>query len=210
MTEERQVELFNSCIDVLESCLDSVDKYSADEEKTTQNQYIKNVLTKQYCLIDLKFDKAMDAIKKTEEHLSGDNVDPQTDVAQIYKGFLENCADDDYLTHPIWYRISKAEPNSVQEITECNAALANEEYEVLDDSLMCSQATGLPLDPITKMAIKNPCRNKKCGHIYDNDNIITYINRKKAVSCPYVGCGNNRMRASDIVVIDSLKVQKQV
>lgn len=203
MIDEDQLNLFNSCIDSLESCLDVVNKYS--DQKAKQTKYLKEVVTKDYCTIDLDYEKCTDAISKVEEYIQGEEVDPSADATKLYDSYVKKSKETDYLTHPVWYRIAKTETDSLVEETQVSENEGNEteEYETLDGSLMCSQKKGLPLDPLTKGAIKKPCKNRNCGHIYDMETIGLHIRRKKKdASCPYVGC-TKTVTMADICAIEA-------
>lgn len=199
MTDENDHrQLFDSCINALESCMEFVQKYSDESDKHEQTKYLQTVLTKDYCNIDLNYKNALKAIEKTQNTITTESINPNETVKSVFERTLKKINDDEYATHPVWYRINKQEQNSIEEV-ENEDSDEDKEYETVDDSMMCSQSKALPLDPITKMAIKNPCKNKKCGHIYEYENIMMYLQRKSKVSrCPYVGCGNLRMHKSQI------------
>lgn len=197
MDDDDQLALFNKCIDSLASTIDVINEYSNEKDK--QTKYLKEVITKDYCKIDLEYEKATNAIAKVEEELNNEDIDPSIDIAKLYEKHLQKEKNCDYLTHPVWYRIAKTEA-SVLEVTEANESGEEneEEYEEIDGSLLCSQAKSLSLDPLTKAAIKKPCKNKKCGHVYDYETISLHIKRRrKASACPYVGC-NETVAMSDL------------
>lgn len=204
MDDEEQNALFNSCIDSLESCMDIVNKYS--DVKDNQIKYLKEVLGKDYCTIDLEHKKSIDAIKKVEEYVKSTDVDFTVDVIKLYESYLEkDKSSTDPLTHPVWYRIAKNEANtSVQLVEDTENQEENVEYETLDGSLMCSQTKSEVVDPLTKAAIKKPCKNKKCGHIYDFETICMHIKRKKkkGATCPYLGC-TEIIAMSDLIEIEN-------
>lgn len=195
MDDEDQITLFNKCIDSLASTIDVVNEYSNEKDK--QTKYLKEVITKDYCNIDLGYERATNAISKVEEELNKEDIDPSIDITKLYENYLQKEKTCDYLTHPVWYRIAKNEA-SVLEAMEASRSAEDEEYEEIDESLMCSQAKSLSIDPLTKAAIKKPCKNKKCGHVYDFETISLHIKRKKKASaCPYMGC-NETVAMSDL------------
>lgn len=171
------------------------------DTKLPQTKYLKDIVAKEYCTIDLQFDKFADAVKRAENFIISEEVMPEKNATEIFEQFLSK-EEVDYKTHPLWYQIGKMEDdqNSVMEIGNASTELNNsQEYEKLDDSIMCSQKKNVPLDPLTKMAIKNICKNRKCGHLYDLETITLHVKRKKKVAhCPYVGC-TNILILSDII-----------
>lgn len=199
MDEEDQLELFNSCINSLESCIDTVKKYSDDKAK--QIKYLKEVITKEYCNIDLEYERSTEAFRKVEERLNKDDIDGSTDVLRLYENYLGKEKKSDHLTHPVWYRIVKTERDDSLQILERTVNDVDDaEYENIDDSIMCSQTKAQAIDPLTKVAIKKPCKNKRCGHFYDFETISMHIKRKKkAPTCPYLGC-TETVRMSDLAV----------
>lgn len=84
-----------------------------------------------------------------------------------------------------------------------------------DDSVLESQEFSVPLDPLTKQPISNPCRNCVCHHVYEHDVIMEYIaseqkrnkKKKKMCKCPYVGCSNANLKVQDIVKDRELRTQ---
>ncbi|EDW97360.1 E3 SUMO-protein ligase NSE2 [Drosophila yakuba] len=45
-------------------------------------------------------------------------------------------------------------------------------------------------DPWSKALMKNPVRNKVCGHIYDRDSVMLIIKDNIGILCPVLGCAN--------------------
>lgn len=202
--EYEQKQLFDSCINALESCMEFVEKYSDEADKRKQTEYLQTVVAKDYCNIDLNHQNSLQAIAATTNAFTANAINPNETAKTVYKKNLKKIGDDDYIAHPVWNRINRHN-ESVEEVAKENND-SNVEYEDVDGSMLCSQSKALQLDPLSKTAIKNPCRNKRCGHIYEYDTIMVYLQRKsKAVHCPYVGCGNVRMLKSQIVKDDELK-----
>lgn len=81
------------------------------------------------------------------------------------------------------------------------------EYEVIEDSiLMCVGEFKPPLDPLVKCPIKTPVKNRLCGHVYEKDTILGYINRPgKKVKCPYIGCVSGYLKKENLVEDKELK-----
>lgn len=201
MDDENQLTLFNTCIDNLASVIDVVNKYS--DEKDMQTKYLKEIITKNYCLIDLEYERVTNAINNVREYLNQED-NPPADVGELFKSYLQKEKKADYLTHSVWYRIAKNERSVLKamDVTE-NVSDHNEEYETIDDSLLCAkQNSQLSVDPITKSAVRRPCKNKRCGHLYDFDSIKLHIKRKKraAATCPYLGC-TETVKMDDLLML---------
>lgn len=64
-----------------------------------------------------------------------------------------------------------------------------------------STAAAAPdIDPITKLPLQNPCRNRNCGHVYGMDSIVEALQTNQRMRCPIMGCGNRqRIQLSDLV-----------
>lgn len=59
-----------------------------------------------------------------------------------------------------------------------------------DDLIMTQEEVGIKC-PYTQQIMKDPIRNKVCGHSYERQAIQEFILRKKTgAKCPYAGCGN--------------------
>lgn len=63
-------------------------------------------------------------------------------------------------------------------------------------------------DPWSKALIKNPVRNKKCGHIYDRDSVMLIITDNIGIRCPVLGCPNRSYIHPAHLVKDSNLQQK--
>nr|XP_022907910.1 E3 SUMO-protein ligase NSE2-like [Onthophagus taurus] len=74
----------------------------------------------------------------------------------------------------------------------------------IDESLIDATQFHVPVDPITKLSIRNPWRNKICQHIFDKDTIYSYLDSKKSIKCPYIGCTNTKLCLNDMVLDQEL------
>nr|NP_001261988.1 quijote, isoform B [Drosophila melanogaster]NP_648987.1 quijote, isoform A [Drosophila melanogaster]AOQ13738.1 qjt-PA [synthetic construct]AAF49334.2 quijote, isoform A [Drosophila melanogaster]AAW32044.1 CG13732 [Drosophila melanogaster]AAW32045.1 CG13732 [Drosophila melanogaster]AAW32047.1 CG13732 [Drosophila melanogaster] len=63
-------------------------------------------------------------------------------------------------------------------------------------------------DPWSKALIKNPMRNKMCGHIYDRDSVMPIIMDRIGIRCPVLGCANLCYIQPDHLVQDANVQQK--
>jgi len=62
-----------------------------------------------------------------------------------------------------------------------------------DDVIMTQEEVGIKC-PYTQQVMKDPVRNKHCGHNYEKVAIMEFIARRRGktnnAKCPYAGCGN--------------------
>ena len=81
-----------------------------------------------------------------------------------------------------------------------------------DDIIMTEEEVGIKC-PYTQQVMKEPVRNKVCGHNYEKVAIEEYMSRKKGIAkCPYAGCGNRApLKLKDMEENPELKayIQKQ-
>uniref|UniRef100_A0A6P4FBQ3 E3 SUMO-protein ligase NSE2 n=1 Tax=Drosophila rhopaloa TaxID=1041015 RepID=A0A6P4FBQ3_DRORH len=88
---------------------------------------------------------------------------------------------------------SAAEYQSFKRAVESTLAQP-EVNETDDDDVVPMELPGVnvfsPYDPWTKALIKNPVRNKVCGHIYDRDYVHSLIKDNIGIRCPVAGCAN--------------------
>jgi len=83
---------------------------------------------------------------------------------------------------------SAAAPGSAQNGQANGAARAAD-----DDDLIIEDTGGEIFslyDPWSKALMKNPVRNKMCGHIYDRDSVMLIIKDNIGIRCPVLGCAN--------------------
>jgi len=71
---------------------------------------------------------------------------------------------------------------------------ANGAARAADDDDLIIEDTGGEIfslyDPWSKALMKNPVRNKMCGHIYDRDSVMLIIKDNIGIRCPVLGCAN--------------------
>ncbi|KFW91199.1 E3 SUMO-protein ligase NSE2, partial [Phalacrocorax carbo] len=85
----------------------------------------------------------------------------------------------------------------------------NETIEQIDEDIAVTQSQMNFICPITQMEMKRPVRNKVCGHTYEEDAILKFIQtrkqQKKKVRCPKIGCSHADVKGSDLVPAEALK-----
>ncbi|KAL3273118.1 hypothetical protein HHI36_014572 [Cryptolaemus montrouzieri] len=203
MSSENYENILGRCIDSLKSCKELSFKYLKSDEKilgTIQE------LTKEYSEANFEVEKADRALSKLRAHLeSSTGDDPNID--DLYNQFLkENETELDYTDSDIWKEVFSGE--DITEVKPKSKKLSISEYDKVDDSLLCSNVFKPPVDPISKTIIKDPYKNRICGHSFEYEFILSYIKEKKnKAKCPYVGCTNHTFRASDLRPDDNLKTK---
>jgi len=90
----------------------------------------------------------------------------------------KNTAEYQSFKRSIESTLSNAEP-------EAN----NSDDDVVATEVSCNSAFS-PYDPWTKALIRNPVRNKMCGHIYDREYVHGLIKNNIGIRCPVAGCAN--------------------
>ena len=68
-------------------------------------------------------------------------------------------------------------------------------------------------DPYTKQTMKEPVKNKICGHYYDKATVMEMIAKNAFEKCPYSGCANRKVLAkADLERDPGLKkeIQRQI
>lgn len=100
---------------------------------------------------------------------------------------------------------------SAQEGREGNSDSEEEGGEDDDDSCsIMSTSVVSTLDPITRKPMKDPVRNKKCGHTYERSSILELMEQGKAAAnpskCPCAGCPNKApVRPADLEADANMK-----
>ncbi|XP_058461951.1 E3 SUMO-protein ligase NSE2-like [Malaya genurostris] len=65
------------------------------------------------------------------------------------------------------------------------------ESNITDDDLHVED-TICDIDPISKLPLEIPVRNKKCNHIYEKSSIEMLIRNNPRTRCPVMGCAANQ------------------
>lgn len=202
---------FNDCVKKLQNSIQCIQQYSNIEEHLP---VIKEI-TKNYCESDIEYSKHLEAYKQTTECLRTATASTDTDVKELYNNFLENQPDKLYEDHSIWNKLIGTgfshDTNDV-EMDEDGLLTCTELEEDNVSIVMTNEISSdfePPIDPFTKQPIKNPCRNKKCGHVYEYDMIVKHLKNikihKSKSTCPYIGCLNRAISAGFIVKDAALK-----
>lgn len=209
-TEEYQSSI-NLCLESLKSIKHLATKYLPENEILVND--IANI-TNSYCLTNFEIEKIQRVTRKVQNDLNNEenNFSESTgDLLQridlLYKKhYGEEVTETEIKDSFVWKEIFS--DSDVQEIIKKNKKISNEHFEKIDDSLLCSNDFKLPVDPITKTVIRMPYINKFCGHIFNKESILQYIQeRKTKAKCPYMGCTNSVFRESDLKFNEKLKAK---
>ncbi|XP_046892034.1 E3 SUMO-protein ligase NSE2 [Hypomesus transpacificus] len=100
-------------------------------------------------------------------------------------------------------------------IKQANSNVAEDMEEELDEDIAVTQSQVNFICPLTQVEMKNPVKNRKCCHYYDQEAALSMIkakhdNRKK-FRCPRVGCSNTDVRKEDLILDTMMKrmIQKK-
>ncbi|XP_069162015.1 E3 SUMO-protein ligase NSE2-like [Procambarus clarkii] len=80
-----------------------------------------------------------------------------------------------------------------------------------DTEVMTTKETVNLIDPISKMIMTDPVRNKHCGHVYERLSVVKMIkaSKRKGFRCPSMGCGYREpLKVTDLE--DALDVKRQI
>lgn len=203
MSSHDYENILGHCIDSLKSCKDLSDKYLKND--TEIFSLIKD-LAKEYSEANFSKEKSDRAILRIEKDLNRiDNID--LDIEALHKKYIDEDETELILTESaVWKDVFSG--SDIQEILQENETLSDANFERVDDSLLCSNVFQPPIDPISKVLIKEPYKNAVCGHYFDYDTIMNYVKEKKGkTKCPYMGCANVAFRASHLKLDERMKKQ---
>lgn len=190
---DRYSALLDKCVGSLTTWQNFIHENLEGRDKEIERAKLQEIV-KEYCIIDINHDRSVKAITLLEEALT--DASQTYNVDTIYAEKLSEQETGDPTDNEIWRQLFNNDL-SIQEV-KFKKRKDRAQYEEVDDSLLCSSAFTAPTDPITKLIIRKPVRNKKCKHVYDHS-IYDYIrqSRNKA-KCPYMGCKNNRLIPDDL------------
>ncbi|CAI6347653.1 unnamed protein product [Macrosiphum euphorbiae] len=138
-----------------------------------------------------KFDRGVESVigcnndvleKHIDKDLKIDNVDEFKNVySELAQGILTKIYDAGVKTYKHHEHL-----------------LGIEEFNKPTEGLIAEELIVGKLDPYTRQPITKPVRNKVCKHIYDLESVNQMFQSKMFVSCPYIGCTNNRFTKTDL------------
>lgn len=151
-------------------------------DKNVYKEFIKKFenCVDEYSSLDMIHKSTLEALEETKEYFVNEENDMDIPPKKIFEqNFKEKPkpTEESIKTH-------KLQDIFIGEIRGEN--MDNEENDNYDDIISTNQFVP-PTDPISKEPIKNPVKNKKCGHIYDKDTITKMLSHRN-MRCPYIGC----------------------
>lgn len=184
--------VLNNAVGNLGTCtklIETIDKSISDElTKRLEN------CVEEYCNIDIIHQSTKQALHKTQKYYAVEEYDFNTPPNKTFDKYFKDINKENK---------TKIENHHLHDIynTESKTTESTEAMEIGDDDIITMNQFVLPMDPISKEPIKNPVRNKQCGHIYDKDTITQMMARKKT-RCPYIGCPSKHHIRVEILEAD--------
>ena len=115
-------------------------------------------------------------------------------------------------THMNWNQqpgMHYSKPAPKQQLQQVPGGEAVNDAEEEDDNNMYKEENVCIKCPYTQQVMKEPMRNKLCGHSYEKEAIEEYMSRMSLdAKCPVIGC-TNTLNAQDVEVNSQLKVKIQ-
>ena len=196
MSGDKSEVILKDFASMLQSCGELIHKY-ADKEKRDQLASLRNMALNMYNSHH-EHENNVAALNSTKQHFEDDSDNISNDVDEVYRKCIDqvHSVQISFEEHPTWSPVHKVLKKRDEEHGDTNA------------SVTISQCSGASIDPLTKKLIEQPCKNRVCGHVYEYKSIMEYLKgNKKRVNCPYVGCGNFRLRSSDICRDENLETE---
>ncbi|XP_018562173.1 E3 SUMO-protein ligase NSE2-like [Anoplophora glabripennis] len=206
--QERHEQILDRCVESLKTWKDLIAEYIDEDDSVAEINKLKET-TESYCDISRKFKSSLRAIEKTEEQLGNESEECTRNVKELFEENLkqEEETTEEYTDSDIWQNVFKG-MSDVMEVKSKRKKLNDSEFEELGDSLFCSNVFTPPIDPISKVIIRDPVRSRKCKHVYERAMITDYIKQqKRKAKCPYVGCSSKQLLMSDITEDSELQSQ---
>ncbi|XP_017770226.1 PREDICTED: uncharacterized protein LOC108557980 [Nicrophorus vespilloides] len=187
---EKHEKMLNDCLDSLRTSSSLVNEYDDDNEEDNIEK-MQNI-TKSFCDAEKEYEMSQIALEQTAEYFDNKEGLNTVDVREMYLKYLKDVdSSTSFTEHQIWKAIEGIiDPGQKsKKPDDCH-----------DDSLICTTAFTVPIDPISKKVVMNPCVNSVCKHIYEFSVIIKYIQTKKKgnIRCPYIGCTNKHIQVKHL------------
>ncbi|XP_043922538.1 E3 SUMO-protein ligase NSE2 [Protopterus annectens] len=176
-----------------------------------------NVMEKvmlEYSAMDRELSQFMTAVEETVHQVAQERPEKMPDLQTLVKdrfNFMQSKNTDSELHNNERVIQFKQQLKEMRKQAGLQVQNGSDEVvdEELDEDVAVTQSQTNFICPITQVEMKNPVKNKVCGHIYEEEAIRKIIQRrqqqKKRVCCPTVGCDYSDMSLSDLVPDVALK-----
>uniref|UniRef100_UPI00358DEB8C E3 SUMO-protein ligase NSE2 isoform X1 n=2 Tax=Myxine glutinosa TaxID=7769 RepID=UPI00358DEB8C len=172
--------------------LDFID-YNVDPSRIKQME--SAMLTQ--ALVSSRVERYIEALEMVKNDILQEQE--QFNPASRFNEYLrdvESLSEEDMKSHPIYLKYMGQLQTMREEVGVYSAKDGNNEgFTILTNqrAFIC---------PITQVTIKQPVKNRKCGHNYEESAVREMIRLKhrdnKRVRCPHVGCEHEDMHDSDL------------
>ncbi|KAG8441640.1 hypothetical protein GDO86_010718 [Hymenochirus boettgeri] len=165
----------------------------------------------EYASMERDLNQYIHAVEKIVKKLKHEQAEHVPDllglVKEKYDALQRKNVEDDLKRSERFVKFKEQVRDMRQQIQQNQEG--DEGYVNVDEDIAVTQSQLNFTCPITQLEMKNPVKNKVCGHTYDKDAIENMIlarhQKKKKATCPKVGCGHTNMQISDLVPDITLK-----
>lgn len=141
-------------------------------------------------------------------------TDVHVKTQEVFCRFIDNVEGSEQDRKEIIKQYKKEVEENFQTIGDVEENRRYQEYlELISDDNNTSEILTISesvntIDPISKLQIVNPVKNKKCGHTYEKTTILELISKNKNLRCPMVGCNVQGIKQDDLV--DDHKMKRYI
>lgn len=179
--------------ELYDQAMSCIERYASIVVKNPDNSATLNKLQSEmdyYCDSQTKYAALENALSDTMTEVDGAKT--KDEAEELYKAYEKTVAN-----------IAKMSGQSHTRLAEFNATYLGETGEC--EEVLITQNTISVIDPISKMRMVDPVKNKKCGHHYEKSIVLQMIARNPATRCPMIGCTVKKVKAKDLVPDDQLR-----
>ncbi|KAM6457810.1 E3 SUMO-protein ligase NSE2 isoform 2-T2 [Liasis olivaceus] len=188
--------------------LDLVENHNDLEEINT----VEKVML-EYAAMSRELSHYVQAVEDTVNQIKRNKPEIVPDLSHLVKERFKNLesknCDTDLQTNEKVVQFKEQLQRMTAQFGAQPDAEGRQAFEQVDEDIAVSQSQIKFICPITQEEMKNPVRNKICGHTYEETAILEHIwrrkQRKKKVSCPQVGCNNEEVKKEDLMSDEVLK-----
>lgn len=183
-----QHELYDQTMSCIERYAEIVAKYPDNSEMLTK---LQDEMA-HYCSAQLKHKALEEALNDSMNQVEA--VKTKIEADELYKAYEQKIID-----------IGKRKTRAHDRLKKFNAQYFKKRVSEGDEDLLITQNTISTIDPISKVRMVDPVKNKNCGHHYEKSVVLQMIKRNPSMRCPFIGCTVTVIKAKDLVPDDELK-----